>query len=60
MLDQQEIYNTLILSRIGFYSLAGILEIYRNIGSATEIMQHSKDIRSLIPDASQRCVQEYR
>lgn len=60
MLDQQEIYNTLILSRIGFYSLAGILEIYRNIGSATEIMQHSKDIRSLIPDASQRLVDAFR
>jgi DNA processing protein len=60
MLDQQEIYNTLILSRIGFYSLAGILEMYRNIGSATEIMQHSKDIRSLIPDASQRLVDAFR
>ena len=60
MLDQQEIYNTLVLSRIGFYSLAGILEMYRNIGSATEIMQHSKDIRSLIPDASQRLVDAFR
>lgn len=60
MLDQQEIYNTLVLSRIGFYSLSGFLELYRKIGNATEIMHYSNDIRQLIPDANQRLVDMFK
>lgn len=54
--DQQEVLNTLILSRIGFYSLAGMLELYRRMGTATAIMEHRKDIRSILPDAPSRLI----
>ncbi|MFC2439710.1 MAG: DNA-processing protein DprA [Segatella maculosa] len=60
MADQQEQFNTLVLSRIGFYNLAGILEVYRRVGSATAIMEQHRDIRSLIPEASPRLVEAFQ
>mgnify|MGYP001673721701 CR=1 FL=1 len=38
MAAQLEQLNTLILSRIGFYNLAGILEVYRRVGAATPVI----------------------
>ena len=58
--NQQEVLNTLILSRIGFYSLAGMLELYRRMGTATAIMEHRKDIRSILPDAPSRLIELLR
>ena len=52
MTAQQEQLNTLILSCIGFYNLAGILEVYRRVGAATPVIEQHCDIRSLIPEAS--------
>ena len=60
MTAQQEQLNTLILSRIGFYNLAGILEVYRRVGAATPVIEQHCDIRSLIPEASQRLVEAFR
>ena len=60
MAAQLEQLNTLILSRIGFYNLAGILEVYRRVGAATPVIEQHRDIRSLIPEASQRLVEAFR
>lgn len=39
-MDQQEILNTILLTRLNYFSLAGMLELYRKVGSATLIMEH--------------------
>ena len=49
-----------MLSRIGFYHLAGILEVYRRVGEATPIIAQHRNIRTLIPDASQRLVEAFQ
>ena len=38
MADQQEILNTILLTRLNYFSLAGMLELYRKVGSATLIL----------------------
>ena len=52
-----ETLNTLILTRLNYFSLSGMLELYRKAGSATLIMEHRNDIRVLLPDASDRLVE---
>ena len=55
-MDQQEILNTILLTRLNYFSLAGMLELYRKIGSATLILEHKNDIRDILPDASDKLV----
>ena len=47
----------MVLSRMNQFHLAGILELYRTLGSATAVMEHRHDIRAVIPDAGQRLVE---
>ena len=56
MIDQQEKFNTIVLSRIGFYNLAGMLEMYRRVGSATSVLEHRNDIREIVPEASPKLI----
>lgn len=55
-MDQQEIINAIALTRINYFNLAGLLELYRRLGSATAVMDHRGHIRDVIPDASPRLV----
>ena len=55
-MDQQEILNTILLTRLNYFSLAGMLELYKRVGSATLIMEHKNDIRDILPDASNKLV----
>ena len=55
-MDQQEILNTILLTRLNYFSLAGMLELYRRVGSATLIMEHKNDIRDILPDASDKLI----
>ena len=55
-MDQQEILNTILLTRLNYFSLAGMLELYKRVGSATLIMEHKNDIRDILPDASDKLV----
>ncbi len=59
-MEQQEILNTIVLTRLNYFSLAGMLELYRKAGSATTIMEHRMDIREIMPDASPRLVESLR
>lgn len=54
MVSEQECYNALILSRVGFFHLPAILKLLDMMGSATEVVEHSKEIREMLPDASDR------
>lgn len=57
MENQQEIFNALVLSRINHFNLAGLLDLYKTMGSATEVMNHRGDIRDVLPDASEKLVE---
>ncbi len=59
-MDQQEILNTILLTRLNYFSLAGMLELYRKVGSATLIMEHKNNLRDILPDASDKLVNAIR
>ena len=54
---ETEILNAMVLARMNQFHLAGILELYRTLGSATAVMEHRNDIRAVIPDAGPRLVE---
>ncbi len=56
-MNEQEILNTIALTRLNYFNLAGLVQLYRHLGSATEVLQHRKDIRTVIPDVSPRLVE---
>ena len=55
-MDQQEILHTILLTRLNYFSLAGMLELYRKVGSATLIVENRKNIRDILPDATDKLV----
>lgn len=57
MMDQQEILNTIVLTKLNYFSLAGLLELYRKVGSATIILENRKDIKDILPDASPKLIE---
>ena len=57
MLDTQEIINTIALTRINYFHLTGMLQLYRRLGSATAVIEHRRNIRDVWPDASPKLVQ---
>lgn len=57
MLDTQEIINTIALTRINYFHLTGMLQLYRRLGSATAMIEHRRNIRDVLPDASPKLVQ---
>lgn len=60
MTDPQEVYNTLVLARLGFWHIDKMQVLYRQVGGATDIMRHSHDIRALLPEAPPRLVALFR
>ena len=56
MTDQQEVLNTILLTRLNYFSLAGMLELYRRVGSATLIMENKDNIKDILPDASDKLI----
>lgn len=55
-MNQQEQFNALVLSRISYFQLAGLLELYKMLGSATEVMTHRAHLRDVLPDASDKLI----
>ena len=60
MTDAQELYNTLVLARLGFWHIDKMQVLYRQVDNATDIMRHSHDIRALLPEASSRLATLFR
>lgn len=58
-MNQQEIISAIALTRISYFSLAELLELFRRVGSAQEIVAHSQHIRDLLPEASDRLTQAF-
>jgi len=56
-MEQQEIIYTIALTRIGYFSSTALLQLYRELGSATAIFEHRNDIRDIIPDVSTKLVE---
>lgn len=60
MTDRQETLYAMALTRVSFYNPAGLLELYRRLGSAREVLAHRNDIRDILPEASPRLVDAFR
>ncbi|MBR1401885.1 MAG: DNA-processing protein DprA [Prevotella sp.] len=58
-MDQEitEILYTLALTRINYFNLAGLRQLYEKLGSATAIMDHRSHLNDVVPDASPKLVQ---
>lgn len=52
----EETLYTIALTRLSGINLPQLLELYKRVGSARDIIENGKDIRSLVPDASDRLV----
>jgi DNA processing protein len=53
---QQEALCAMALTRISYFNLTSLRQLYDSIGSATEIIAHRNDIRDVVPDAAPRLV----
>ncbi|MDD7318405.1 MAG: DNA-processing protein DprA [Prevotella sp.] len=53
-MDEKEILSALALMRINYFSLSGLSLMYRELGSASLIVEHRNNIRELFPDASEK------
>ena len=53
-MGDNETLHAMTLARLGYYYQAAILQLYREAGSATAIVENRKNIRDIIPDASPR------
>ena len=59
-MDTQEIINTIALTRINYFNLVGLLELYRRLGSATAAIEHRNNILDVVPDASPKLVKAFK
>lgn len=57
-ISSNETLYAMALTRMNFYQPAAILELYRALGSATAVYDHRNIIRDILPDASQRLVEQ--
>ena len=55
MNEQQLLYN-IALTRIGHFSLASALHLYRTLGSGEEIFLHRNEAQDILPDCSPRLI----
>lgn len=55
-MNEQEIIYTMALTRINYFNLAGLLQLYRELGSATAIIENKEQIREMVPEASPRLI----
>lgn len=46
----EELLNTLILTRLSYYHLNEMVQLYREMGSATTIIEQRKDLRKFYPN----------
>lgn len=59
-MNAQEIINTIALTCLSRFNSVSLLELYRAAGSATAVVEHRKNIRDMLPDASEHLVAELR
>lgn len=59
-MNDNETHNAIALTRVNYFNLAGLAELYRRLGSATAVMEHRKDLREVLPEASPRLQEAMR
>lgn len=52
MTAYEERLNTAILTRLSYFNLNMMVDLYREMGSATAIIEHRKDLRQIVPEIS--------
>ena len=58
MQNREERLNTAILTRLSYFHLNTMVELYRNLGSATAIMEHRKELGTMFPGIPQRVIND--
>ena len=53
-MNDNETRNAIALTRVNYFNLAGLAQLYRLLGSATAVIAHRNDLREVLPDASPR------
>lgn len=55
-MDDKELIYTMALTRIGHFNFQTALQLYKTLGSATEIYEHRNDIEDIIPECTRNLV----
>ena len=59
-MNNNETRNAIALTRVNYFNLAGLAQLYRPLGSATAVIEHRNDLREVLPDASPRLQEAMR
>ena len=59
-MNNNETRNAIALTRVNYFNLAGLAQLYRQLGSATAVIEHRNDLREVLPDASPRLQEAMR
>ena len=59
-MNDNETRNAIALTRVNYFNLAGLAQLYRLLGSATAVIAHRNDLREVLPDASPRLQEAMR
>ena len=59
-MNNNEPRNAIALTRVNYFNLAGLAQLYRQLGSATAVIEHRHDLREVLPDASPRLQEAMR
>jgi DNA processing protein len=56
-MNEQEILYAMALTRINYFNLAGLTQLYQELGSATAVVENRNHLRDVLPDASPRLIE---
>lgn len=56
-MNNNETRNAIALTRVNYFNLAGLAQLYRKLGSATEVIAHRNNLKEVLPDASPRLLE---
>ncbi len=59
-MNNNETRNAIALTRVNYFNLAGLAQLYRQLGSATAVIEHQNDLREVLPDSSPRLQEAMR
>jgi DNA processing protein len=57
MNDQEELLNTMVLTRVSYFNISTVLALYQAAGSATEVLAHRHHLDELLPELPARVVE---
>lgn len=56
-MNHNETRNAIALTRVNYFNLARLAQLYRKLGSATEVIAHRNNLKEVLPDASPRLLE---